>query len=407
MRLRWGPRRRSPRLLALGLDDGPDLISALPDDLLLLILARLECAAAAVRTGVLSRRWHGLWPRLRRFIFRDVSLPSLEAALGRFPPPPPAVSLLQIRCVPAGIEFPALETLSLSGCTADFDALLSRCPRLRTLRLADAPFHKGDLRINSPLLHELVVAGGNWICRLHIVAPVLKQLTMYIHLSRELNISILAPMMEKVLWDCSITGSTKFGFWRVRKLSLQTPERQGQLPPLHIHANIKFSGFYDEADIFTEDIEKHMIAEFSVLELHLTTEGHVFGAFVCHLIGMNRIRSAIQMLKIHLQRSVMKEEGCLSHCPCDSPDWKSQIISLTSLKEVEINGFEGANHEFDLLKLILRCAPLLKRINIKLSHEASASNVGCTKMRNIFMGHSSVACYIYLSSGSCIAAIFS
>jgi hypothetical protein len=40
-----------PGLLDLG--GGPDLISALPDDLLLLVLARLPCAGAAARTGVL------------------------------------------------------------------------------------------------------------------------------------------------------------------------------------------------------------------------------------------------------------------------------------------------------------------------------------------------------------------
>ncbi|KAK1613039.1 hypothetical protein QYE76_036712 [Lolium multiflorum] len=184
MELRSGPRRRSARLLPLY--DGRDLISTLPDDLLLLVLARLPCAAAAVRTGILSRRWRGLWARLRRIVLNDVAFHSLEAALGRFPPPPPAVSLLQIRppkpqervpkkhradaarfrallraaarldpeefflvlplrfvgrslrlklpcfyrttsivldlcstirCVPAGAEFPALQTLSLSCCT--------------------------------------------------------------------------------------------------------------------------------------------------------------------------------------------------------------------------------------------------------------------------------------------------
>jgi hypothetical protein len=61
--------------------------------------------------------------------------------------------------VPAGIEFLALETLSLSSCTTNFDALLSCCPRLRTLRLADVWFHKGVLRVNSPLLQGLVVTG--------------------------------------------------------------------------------------------------------------------------------------------------------------------------------------------------------------------------------------------------------
>ncbi|KAI4969504.1 hypothetical protein ZWY2020_000418 [Hordeum vulgare] len=96
MQARRGVRRRSARLQALG-RAGADLISALPDDLLLLILAHLPCVSAAARTGVLSRRWRSLWPRLRQIVFRVVPLRSLEAALGRFPRPPTAVSLLGIR----------------------------------------------------------------------------------------------------------------------------------------------------------------------------------------------------------------------------------------------------------------------------------------------------------------------
>jgi hypothetical protein len=36
------------------------------------------------------------------------------------------------------------------------------------------------------------------------------------------------------------------------------------------------------------------------LELHLTTGGHVFGAFVFHLIGLNRIRRTVRRLKVIL-----------------------------------------------------------------------------------------------------------
>jgi hypothetical protein len=69
-----------------------------------------------------------------------------------------------------------------------------------------------------------------------------------------------------------------------------------------------FQRFYislDEEDIITPEIEKHMVAEFSVLELHLKTNGHVFGAFAFHLLGMNRICSAMQRLKVVLQRSAV------------------------------------------------------------------------------------------------------
>jgi hypothetical protein len=60
--------------------------------------------------------------------------------------------------------------------------------------------------------------------------------------------------------------------------------------------------FYGETDNFEKQIVKHMIVPFSVLELHLTTKEHVYGAFVVHLLGINRIRSVMQRLKVNLQR---------------------------------------------------------------------------------------------------------
>ena len=61
----------------------------------------------------------------------------------------------------------------------------------------------------------------------------------------------------------------------------------------------------DQAEMSTWEIEKHMIYAFSVLELLLETAGHIFGAFVFHIIGINQIRSAMQSLKIVLQKSTV------------------------------------------------------------------------------------------------------
>uniref|UniRef100_A0ACD5ZE05 Uncharacterized protein n=3 Tax=Avena sativa TaxID=4498 RepID=A0ACD5ZE05_AVESA len=478
MRLGLGPRRRSPRLLALR--DGPDLISTLPDDLLLLVLARLGCAAAAARTGVLSRRWRGLWPRLRRIVFSDVALLSLEAALGRFPPPPPAVSLVQIRvpkprggvpkprgrvpkkhradiainsllraaarldpeeislilpsrfvvhsfllelpcfnratslvldlcstvsCVPPAVDFPALEALSLSSCTADLEAVLSRCPRLRTLSIANVSIHDGFLSIESPSLQELVVARGTWIKHVSIVAPVLTQMTMSLNFYQKGDISVLVPMVEKISWDCYLSGmDIDFGIWRLMKLSLHKAETQGQLPLLHIHACIRPTNVYggggnfDEAENFTQEIEKHMMAEFAIFELHINPRGHVFGALAFRLLGMNQVSSAMQRLKVILTRSMMKKE-CPLNCPCEPSNWRSQTISLNALEEVEINGFDGDDHEIDFLKLIFKCAPMLQKMTVKLSHEVSSRNDDCTEIYNTFREYYSVECYVYLSSG--------
>lgn len=456
---------RSRRCPSEQLGGGPDRISVLPDDLLLLILARLGCAGAVARTGVLSRRWRGLWPLLRQIVFRDVAFASLEAALGGVSRPPPPVSLLEVRVpgkrlpghrspdsasinslllaaaglepealvvalpseligctlvldlpyfhraasivldifsmllVPAGVEFPALETLSLSCFLPDLDSFIPCCPRLRTLRLGGCFFHRGALSLNSVSLQELVVDREAVLTdHINIVAPVLKQLTMSF-ISSNLSISVLAPMLENVSWRCCYTDdSIVFGVWLLEEVLLRTAETQGQLPSLRIRFGASLSVFDGEADTLTQEIEKHMIAEFSVLELHLQTSGHVFGALTFHLLGSNRICTAMQKLKVILQRSAVKER-CSPDCPCESSGWRVQTISLTALEEVEINGFEGDNHELDFLKLVLRCAPMLKRMIVKLSDKASASNYRRTKLYNIFRANSSVEFYVYLSSG--------
>ncbi|KAF8718398.1 hypothetical protein HU200_025382 [Digitaria exilis] len=60
----------------------PDRISALPDDVLHLILGFLPEATAAARTAVLSRRWRHVWVHAHKFVFSDDLAPA--AALGNF-----------------------------------------------------------------------------------------------------------------------------------------------------------------------------------------------------------------------------------------------------------------------------------------------------------------------------------
>ncbi|KAM0886177.1 hypothetical protein ACQ4PT_029867 [Festuca glaucescens] len=90
MKMRSGPRLRSLRTLGPHRSrrppgfpdgDGSDRISALPDEMLLQILARLRCARAAAHTSGLSRRWRGLWRHLPELSFRNLSADAIDVAL--------------------------------------------------------------------------------------------------------------------------------------------------------------------------------------------------------------------------------------------------------------------------------------------------------------------------------------
>jgi hypothetical protein len=92
-------------------------------------------------------------------------------------------------------------------------------------------------------------------------------------------------------------------------------------------------------------------------------------------------------------------EECPFDCPCEPSNWRSQTISLSALEEVEINGFEGYDHEIDFMKLIFKCAPMLKKMIVKLSHDASGSNDGRADIHKIFKAYSSVECNVHHNSG--------
>ncbi|KAM3297909.1 hypothetical protein ACQJBY_039720 [Aegilops geniculata] len=451
----------------------PDRISNLPQELLLLILTLMGCAATAARTSVLSRRWRDLWTDLRQIVFHNLA-PSIVPALGRVraPPAAAAVSLLEVRIpsssrhpgpfgatasrllraavrlepeeivlsFPWGVEFEdrrnlvrlpcfqrtkslvmerllfycpdgeftALRTLSISYGLGGLHSLLPRCPHLRVLSLKFVNdgyglVQNGLISLHLPSLQQLFLETRIvHTDAVDIAAPLLQRLTVSVGAYKAVSgISISAPMLDKVSWEWWYfqAGSiVQFGPWRLQRLWIHTGERQEQ-PPSSLHIQASHSWFISNEDNFAHEVEKHMVAaDFSLLELRLLKAGHVFGSLLFHLLGIIRISRGLQRLKIVLERSLLKGK-CPPHCPCEPTNWRSQTISLTALEEVEINGFQGQEHEFDLLELILKCAPMLKKMILHLSQEASSNNSESTKIYDICSAYSSLECYVYESSG--------
>ncbi|XBI94855.1 hypothetical protein VPH35_031418 [Triticum aestivum] len=468
--------------------EGPaDLISVLPEDLLLEILERLGSARAAAGTSLLSRRWRGLWTRLPSLTlsFHNVPFGSIQTALrraaarrrpgvniyhlnirvagqagtigaGRFSSllwdaaslSPVEVRLtlprnLQVSCMEpylGYVPFRSLERLSLSGCHIDLATFIPYCPRLRVLQVnTTGLIDMSNITVHSASLEELVVEHGNrWTRRTHVSvdSPVLKQLAASFHACGNIGVSILAPMLDKVWWRCSYAKPIYgLGLWGLSEVGLNTEETHSrrdacvQLPSVHVLSlhmspvQVYMSPFllvqfitivgeieliqdvlsnclllqdsvsFPNADLsfFAAEIDKHMVTNFSGLDLHLSTKGHVFGAFVLHLLGMHRIRTALRNLKIVLLRSEVKD-ACPVNCFCDEPkNWRTETITLADLENMEIEGVVGEDHEFDFLKVIFRCAPMLKTLTVRLSDGVTPSVDWCTKI-NIFMAYPSVEC---------------
>ncbi|XP_020195064.1 F-box/LRR-repeat protein At1g52650-like [Aegilops tauschii subsp. strangulata] len=399
----------SPRSSGPG---GVDRISDLPDDLLLLVLDRLSCVRTAARASVLSRRWRGLWTRLPTLVFHNIPFPSVEPVLAGVvssdststvsrlvicPPNRPfsvrageprvsLASLLRtaarlspeqlILAIPSGEDFfksvelpcferatsislyssvavwppatgelfPALTTLVLSGCaSAAYSALedlVLRCPRLRVLRYTLPGGFLLDITVRSLSLRELVIEDTDrwtWIRKINLAAPMLERLIMSSHVAGPTSVSVLAPMASNILWRCHYNG----GFKELPDWTLET-----------------------------------------VSLLSITTRAAVADGPQLPVLRIGAIKD---------------KEKCQEYCGCEPAHWRSQIVSLTKLEQVEIDGFQGDKREFDFLEHILRCAPMLINVILKHSGEGVPSEA---QIHELSLAHPSMEWHYVISSAS-------
>ncbi|CAM0871043.1 unnamed protein product [Alopecurus aequalis] len=328
-------------------------------------------------------------------------------------------------------EFSVLERLSLKRCLVDdLGTLVSRCPRLRVLKVKEATSRR-DITVHSGSLQELIL-GTYAECRsINIVTPMLKKLKMEVQADKVISVSISAPMLEKVSWRRSYTGlPTVFGFWHLQSLSLERrglrtdkhlqdlSSEEAMLPSKFLQCLLEKQGLLTISNVlfvdmcasgssnaelnFAQEIEKVLVTDFSVLNVRLKAAGHVYGATLLHLFSIPRVQTGMKILKVILLRSNNSEvtRGCSGNCPCDSPTtWRSQSISMPHLEEVEIKGVKGEDHEIDFLELMLRCAPSLKRMTVELGNGIRSYDYGgCSKKINsISLEYPSVDFHVYVS----------
>ncbi|RLN00217.1 hypothetical protein C2845_PM06G10980 [Panicum miliaceum] len=216
MQLRSGRRLRPWQGAARRGSGGEDRLSALPDALLLLVLARLGSTNEVVRTSGVARRWRPLWTELDVLVFRGVDTDTLAGLLAKARHPNLSRLEIQISMLDRGLPawqmssllraaeehnpeelvfkvssrdylgvpfqlpcfaratsisfriwnrnfvlppagtFARLERLALSLCCVDPAEFLPRCPRLRVLEM-DCFWMQHAVDVHSASLEELAL----------------------------------------------------------------------------------------------------------------------------------------------------------------------------------------------------------------------------------------------------------
>ncbi|TVU39254.1 hypothetical protein EJB05_12663, partial [Eragrostis curvula] len=427
--------------------DGVDRLSGLPEDLLLQILAGLRSA----RTGVLSRRWRGLWTSLPDLSFNGVALGSVEAALAHVTHP--ALDRLHIRYVTevlpsidgevvssllraaarlapknlalrlsetkeedVAIDLPcldrtvslaismlftplalpqsgeccfaALRSLSLKRCLVDVAALLPMCPQLRNLVLCRCLEYKTGAVIHAPLLEELVLEEVGMV-RVDVVAPELRKVT-----------ATVEPLMDdddavSVSFSAPKVDQSEWGI-----VFQDTWVGFGQLWLLDTLCQ-------------TFDGEKRPCAEIQLstllpdaLDPDLDFAQAIalvpvanFSVLDLTIVADSHAFGPVVLHLLRMQPLVIRKFKLLLEEPSN---WRSESVPLTNLEMIQIVGLKGREHEVDFLKLMFRCATGLKKMTLRLSDGASTNESAYEKIHSLFKEYTNVECFAY---NSCVSIL--
>ncbi|XAR56664.1 hypothetical protein NMG60_11037229 [Bertholletia excelsa] len=321
-----------------------DRISGLHDDLLRHILSFLP-THLAVRTGILSNRWRGVWESLQTLQLNE----RFVLKLIFWYPEPIKKLLLKCKSLHLSIsEFGSIETL-LRHCPVVEELVLEGTMGCRML----------DFEISMPTLKRLSLNFSRvlTLCcyRFRIIAPALEFLHITDNYSSNYEVGDL-PCLKKVEicfgYNCIILADRAMQFLGAvaiaRSLSLLpstmcllSSARRMNLPTL---------------------------PNLTHLELQ------VFHGFGWNLV-IDFLRSTPKLEVLILR----KNPNICWHC-LDSPSWSPQQSAappsclLSSVKVIKIVGFKKRKDEDELLAYLLKYAKVLDRITID-SHELDLEDV--------------------------------
>uniref|UniRef100_A0A0E0HYC3 F-box domain-containing protein n=1 Tax=Oryza nivara TaxID=4536 RepID=A0A0E0HYC3_ORYNI len=408
---------------------GYDLLTALPDDVLRLLLARLPSTAEAARTSVLSRRWRSLWTNLPQLRFADVtdlarvaavlrhhSAPVLLLRIESSDPAPEKIAAVLDLVAPrlqgklhfdiitpgnqnsaagaagigAAIRIPCFEkatevTIRLlrgigirlpppSGVFARLTALsLSHC------RLDDQSQRDLGGAVSSegcPSLRELRIRDADVVSNLAIRSESLR-LVQLSRLEGIRQLTISAPALTELdLYACLLWGMPM-----VDILLQRWGHFVGAMPNVHTLAVfVMVYGYVSHSlpllQYFTEARDVRLSLVYSSISSNdkLLVEA-VKDELPAIEILFLRMSPSIRELKLQLEdHTESRKVPCSSGCICYKPrDWETMNLSLVFLQKVEINNLSGAECQIYFVKRLLRWTPVLKTITLSFDPSVTVS----------------------------------
>ncbi|KAL6647722.1 hypothetical protein ACP70R_015159 [Stipagrostis hirtigluma subsp. patula] len=397
-----------------------DRLSALPDDVLVLILILLHLRTfAAARTSVLSRRWRRVWSLLPALRFplapspphriRD-ALAASEVPLryllvgGHGASPESLAAWLPAAARRVSGEFALfneaeedeaaqggafeLPCFEKAASTSGFSA--SPCSPPGYSPEAQHRRHSGARQSQHPF--QVSAASGAqesaWLRQLAIVAPALEELRVthcFLYDRNHPVADISAPQLNLLEWrELYDPSSVHLGkmehlqqlstFFAVYGHGGLTCNRAclGFMQRFKVLERLVLALIYmpelANYQYLMEDMT--MLPDIKFLHLVVCANGHAFGASSFHVL---RMCTGITRLLLEL-RYVEAQNECPLVCICYQPSkWQTEELLLNSLQEVEICDLRGSEHEVAVMKRLFSWATMLKRMTVAFEYSVTES----------------------------------
>ncbi|GJN10482.1 hypothetical protein PR202_ga28579 [Eleusine coracana subsp. coracana] len=475
------------------LSSGEDRLSALHDDIIVLILLRLDTISEAARTSVLSSRWRWIWTLLQeltftsapddRHILEVLAVPEAPAlhrlhvvsndrahldsvaawlpiaarrlsgafmyynsaegereddeeedegkkgtiALPCFGNATKIVLSLRFFSLvlpPSGaftrLTVLILERIRFQGTCEVGDMVSSpRCPCLKMLRIRDA-CGVARLTLHSESLLQIDLRCLNGLQRLDIDAPVLNELALVKCFVRNQSLvaNISAPQLLHLIWrDVYHPSYVQLGNlgklqWLGAKHILVYGQRYNifnfnalrLLQHFQVIPTVSIVLCYPQVignfPYLMEDIT--YVPHVMFLTMYVMNQGHSFGAGSFHVL---RLCTGVRRLSLVLRpanpNNLEAQSTCPSGCICDQPtNWKTENLSLNFLRDVEITGLRGSEHEAAFLKQLFNWAVILEKVKITFDRCVMKSKAKefCHRLSDISRPETLMEFYMYRDS---------